>query len=141
LVYKANWNRRVKTEIVVKKGFQAVLTLDGVNGFSRVLVCLDANHTHDHVLAELDAYAPLISKGSYCIVFDTLIEDLPVDTFPDRPWNPGNNPKTAVYAYLEKLKKEDCRGADSQQLRFEIDEIMEEKLGLNVTPSGFLMRL
>jgi len=117
------------------------LTLDGVNGFSRVLVCLDANHTHDHVLAELDAYAPLISKGSYCIVFDTLIEDLPVDTFPDRPWNPGNNPKTAVYAYLEKLKKEDCRGADSQQLRFEIDEIMEEKLGLNVTPSGFLMRL
>ncbi|MGE0430596.1 MAG: cephalosporin hydroxylase family protein, partial [Hydrogenophaga sp.] len=64
---------------------------------SRVLVCLDSNHTHDHVLAELEAYAPLVSAGSYCVVFDTIIEDMPADMFPDRPWGPGNNPKTAVH--------------------------------------------
>ena len=69
--------------------------------YSRVLVCLDSNHTHDHVLAELDAYAPLTSRGSYCVVFDTIIEDLPKDMFPDRPWGPGNNPKTAVREYLK----------------------------------------
>ena len=61
--------------------------------YSRVLVCLDSNHTHDHVLAELEAYAPLTSIGSYCVVFDTVIEDMPKEMFPDRPWGPGNNPK------------------------------------------------
>ena len=107
-------------------------------GFTRILLCLDSNHTHDHVLAELDAYAPLVSKGSYCIVFDTLVEDLPADTFPDRPWSPGDNPKTAVHAYL---KKKNLRGADGQPLHFEIDRVIEEKLLLNVTPDGFLRRL
>ena len=67
----------------------------------RVLVCLASNHTHDHVLAELEAYAPLTTVGSYCVVFDTLIEDMPADMFPDRPWGPGNNPKTAVHEYLK----------------------------------------
>ena len=67
----------------------------------RVLVCLDSNHTHEHVLAELEAYAPLTTVGSYCVVFDTLIEDMPADMFPDRPWGPGNNPKTAVHEYLK----------------------------------------
>ena len=46
-------------------------------GKKRVLVCLDSNHTHDHVLAELEAYAPLTTVGSYCVVFDTIVEDLP----------------------------------------------------------------
>ena len=69
--------------------------------YSRVLVCLDSNHTHDHVFAELEAYAPLTSKDSYCVVFDTIIEDMPADMFPDRPWSPGNNPKTAVWEYLK----------------------------------------
>jgi cephalosporin hydroxylase len=64
--------------------------------YSRVLVCLDSNHTHEHVLAELEAYAPLTSVDSYCVVFDTVVEDMPADMFPDRPWGPGNNPKTAV---------------------------------------------
>src|SRR3546814_2388103 len=62
----------------------------------RALVILDSNHTHDHVLAELEAYAPLTSPGSYCIVFDTVVEDLPDTMFPDRPWGKGNNPKTAT---------------------------------------------
>src|SRR3989338_1710225 len=68
----------------------------------QVLVCLDSNHIHDHVLMELEAYAPLTSVGSYCVVFDTFIEDLPMNSFPDRPWNRGNNPKSAVNEYLEK---------------------------------------
>jgi cephalosporin hydroxylase len=57
------------------------------------MVCLDSNHTHVHVLEELKAYASLTTKGSYCIVFDTIIEDMPKDAFPDRPWGPGDNPK------------------------------------------------
>jgi len=68
-------------------------------GYERILVCLDSNHTHAHVLAELQAYAPLTSVGSYCVVFDTIVEDMPADMFPDRPWGPGDNPKTAVWEY------------------------------------------
>ena len=66
-----------------------------------IMVCLDSNHTHDHVLSELQAYADLTSIGSYCCVFDTIIEDFPLETYPDRPWGPGNNPKTAVYEFLK----------------------------------------
>ena len=65
-----------------------------------VLVCLDSNHTHEHVRAELNAYAGLTSVGSYCVVFDTMVEDLPAGMYPDRPWGPGNNPKTAARAFL-----------------------------------------
>ncbi len=66
----------------------------------RVLVLLDSNHTHEHVLAELHAYAPLVSPGSCCVVFDTIIEDMRADTYPDRPWGHGDNPKSAVREYL-----------------------------------------
>lgn len=94
-----------------------------------ILVCLDSNHTHDHVLAELEAYAPLASKGSYCVVFDTIIEDLPDDTFPDRPWGVGDNPKTAVYEYLKTHPE------------FEIDKAINHKLLISVAPDGFLRRI
>lgn len=97
--------------------------------YQRVLVCLDSNHTHDHVLAELKAYAPLTSVGSYCVVFDTIIEDLPKETFPDRPWGPGNNPKTAVWEYL-KMHPE-----------LEIDKSIDHKLLISVVPDGFLKRI
>ena len=110
-------------------------------GFSAVLVCLDSSHTHDHVLAELGAYAPLVSSGSYCIVFDTVVEDLPDDTFPGRPWRRGNSPKTAVHTYLENLQREEVRAADGQRLCFEIDGSFEAKLLLNATPDGYLKRL
>ncbi|MGB4058428.1 MAG: cephalosporin hydroxylase family protein [Alphaproteobacteria bacterium] len=103
--------------------------------YERVLVCLDSHHIHDHVLAELEIYAPLVTRGSYCIVFDTIVEDIPDDVFPDRPWCHGNNPKTAVHAYLEKIKK------DEDGARFEIDREFESKLLLNATPDGFLRRL
>jgi len=102
---------------------------DAAMGRERVLVCLDSNHTHAHVLAELEAYAPLASVGSYCVVFDTIIEDLPADMFPDRPWGPGDNPMTAVREYLESHPE------------FEIDPRMEDKLLVTVAPGGYLQRI
>lgn len=110
-------------------------------GYSRILVCLDSNHTHDHVLAELEAYAPLVSKGSYCLAYDTIIEDLPEGIFPDRPWTHGNNSKTAVHAYLEKLKSGTVKGADGQALHFQIDRNVEDKLLLSCMPDGVLKRI
>jgi cephalosporin hydroxylase len=109
-------------------------------GYSRVLVCLDSNHTHEHVLAELEAYAPLISKGSYCVVFDTIVEDLPEGMFPDRPWGKGNNPKTAVLEYLRRLKEEGRKATDGAPLVFEIDKSIEDKLLITVAPEGYLKR-
>ena len=99
------------------------------DGKQRILVCLDSNHTHDHVLAELEAYAPLTSVGSYCVVFDTIIEDMPAEMFPDRPWGPGNNPKTAVWEYLKTHPE------------FEIDKEMDHKLLISVAPDGYLKRV
>lgn len=113
---------------------------DIASGFKKVLVCLDSNHTHDHVLEELNLYAGLVSKGSYCIVFDTIVEDLPADTFPDRPWAPGNSPKSALYAYLKKLKQSQITGSDGMPLNFEIDTEINNKLLLSVAPDGFLKR-
>ena len=98
-------------------------------GKQKILVCLDSNHTHDHVLAELEAYAPLTSVGSYCVVFDTLIEDLPDDMFADRPWGVGNNPKTAVWEYLKTHPE------------FEIDKSIQHKLLITVAPDGYLKRV
>ncbi|MGP8281877.1 MAG: cephalosporin hydroxylase family protein [Desulfomonilaceae bacterium] len=95
----------------------------------RIMVLLDSNHTHEHVLAELNAYAPLTSVGSYCVVFDTIVEDMPADFFPDRPWGPGNNPKTAVREYLKNHPE------------FEIDKNIEHKLLITVAPDGYLKRL
>lgn len=97
--------------------------------YQRVMVFLDSNHTHDHVLAELEAYAPLTSVGSYCVTFDTIIEDMPADMFPDRPWGPGNNPKTAVWEYLKTHSE------------FEIDESIPQKLLITVAPDGYLKRM
>lgn len=96
---------------------------------SRVLVCLDSNHTHAHVLAELQAYAPLTSVGSYCVVFDTIVEDMPAEMFPDRPWGPGDNPKTAVWEYLKTHPE------------FEIDKSIQHKLLITVAPDGYLKRV
>ena len=109
--------------------------------YSRVLVCLDSMHTHDHVLAELEAYAPLVSTGSYCIVFDTIIEDLPPDSFPDRPWGKGNNPKTAVWEYLRLLEDEGRTASDGHPIHFEMDKNIDQKLLITVAPAGYLKRI
>jgi cephalosporin hydroxylase len=109
--------------------------------YQRILVILDSNHTHDHVLAELEAYAPLTSRGSYCVAFDTVVEDLPDSMFPDRPWCKGNNPKTAVWEYLRRLKEEGRLGADSAPLAFKVDQALENKLLITVAPDGYLKRI
>lgn len=97
--------------------------------YSRVLVCLDSNHTHDHVLAELEAYAELTSVDSYCVVFDTFVEDMPKGFFKDRPWDISNNPKTAVWEYLKKHPE------------FEVDRGIQNKLLITVAPDGYLKRV
>lgn len=97
-------------------------------GKQQIMLVLDSNHTHDHVLAELEAYAPLVTKGSYCVVFDTVVEDMPKGSFPDRPWDVGNNPKTAVWEYLKNHDE------------FEIDKRIQHKLLITVAPDGFLKR-
>jgi cephalosporin hydroxylase len=99
---------------------------DLIKDHSRVMVILDSNHTHDHVMQELQLYSPVVTKGSYLVVFDTIIEDLPADFCPDRPWGKGNNPKTAV---LEFLKTND---------RFVIDRNPETKALITMAPGGYL---
>jgi cephalosporin hydroxylase len=94
-----------------------------------ILIALDSNHTHKHVLKELKAYAPLTSIGSYCVVFDTAIEDLPPNIFSEKPWGPGNSPKTAVYEYLKDHSE------------FEIDKNIQNKLLITVAPEGYLKRI
>ena len=105
-------------------------TIDLINSisksFNKILVCLDSNHTHDHVLKELRRYSPFVSKGSYLIVFDTIIEDMPSDHFPDRPWGKTNNPKTAVQEFL------------NENDRFEVDKEIFQKLLISANPDGFL---
>jgi len=96
---------------------------------SNILVCLDSNHTHEHVLAELEAYAPLTGVGNYCVVFDTVVEDLPGQMWTDRPWGPGNNPKTAVWKYLETHPE------------FQIDQRVHQQLLITVAPDGYLVRV
>lgn len=98
-------------------------------GKERVLVVLDSNHTHEHALQELEVYAPMVSVGSYCVVFDTLIEDMPENAYPDRPWGPGNNPKTAVWQYIKDHPE------------FEIDKAIQNKLLISVAPDGYLKRV
>ena len=97
--------------------------------YNRIMVCLDSNHTHRHVLQELNAYASLTSKDCYCVVFDTVIEDMPPDAFPDRPWGAGNNPKTAVWEFLKSHPE------------FEIDKSIHDKLQITVAPDGYLRRV
>jgi cephalosporin hydroxylase len=98
-------------------------------GRGPTLVYLDSNHTHEHVLAELSAYAPLVTLNSYCVVFDTGIEDVGADMFPDRPWGPGNNPKTAVWEFLKSHPE------------FEIERDIPHKLQITVAPDGYLRRV
>ncbi len=98
-------------------------------GKNTVMVCLDSNHTHEHVLKELEAYADLTSKNSYCVVFDTIVEDLPAGFYPDRPWDVGDNPKTAIFEFLETNDN------------FIINDEIDNKLLISVAPSGYLKRV
>jgi len=97
-------------------------------GKANILVFLDSNHTHEHVLQELKIYSQFVSKDSYIVIFDTFIEDLPEELMGDRPWGKGNNPKTAVWKFLE------------HNSAFSIDENIENKLMITSAPNGFLKR-
>ena len=92
----------------------------------RVLLVLDSNHTHDHVLQELELYTPLVPKGSYAVVFDTVIEEMPAEFYGDRPWHPGNSPQSAVREFLVRNK------------RFVVDDSIDAKLLISVAPGGYL---
>ena len=97
--------------------------------YNNVMVILDSNHEHHHVLEELNLYSELVTVGQYCIVFDTVIENLPDDFFPDRPWSVGNNPKTAVDEFLIKNKN------------FEVDKRFDDKLLISAAPDGYLKKI
>jgi len=94
-----------------------------------ILIFLDSNHTHDHVLSELNAYANLVSRGSYCVVFDSVIQDLPNETSANRSWGVGDNPKTAIWEFLKSNSD------------FEIDKDIEDKLLITVAPDGYLKKV
>jgi cephalosporin hydroxylase len=94
-----------------------------------ILVSLDSNHTHAHVLEELQLYSPFVSTGSYLVIFDTIVEDMPDNYLPGRPWGKGNNPKTAVYEFLKK------------NTNFIIDKEIDNKLLISVAPEGYLKRI
>jgi cephalosporin hydroxylase len=105
------------------------LVHERAKGKAPVVVVLDSNHTHDHVLAELRAYSGLVPRGSYVVVMDTAIEDLPKEAFADRPWGPGNSPRSAVRAFL------------AENDRFAVDEDIDAKLLISVAPGGYLRRV
>jgi cephalosporin hydroxylase len=109
-------------------------TVRKVHAFAKdkkcIMVILDSNHTHEHVIQELEAYSGLVTKGSYLVVFDTAVEDAPEDfEWGSRPWRKGNNPKTAVWHFLKTHDE------------FEIDASIHNKLLITVAPDGYLKRV
>ena len=98
-------------------------------GKKTVMVCLDSNHTHAHVLKELELYAPFVTVGSYLVAFDTIVEDLPADLYTDRPWSVGDNPKTAVHEFLKANDD------------FVINKEIDNKLLVSVAPDGYMKRI
>ncbi|MDF2188768.1 cephalosporin hydroxylase family protein [Paraflavitalea sp. CAU 1676] len=99
-------------------------------GKTKIMVCLDSNHTHDHVLRELQLYAPFVTPDSYLIVFDTIVEHLPEGYLgQQRPWGVANNPQTAVEEFLKTNDQ------------FKVDNSIDNKLLISVAPGGYLKRI
>jgi len=123
----------LKTEVTLLKGSSTNLDIIAqVNSIieedDRVMVILDSNHTHEHVLDELRAYGPMVSPGQYCIVSDTIVENIPEQSHRPRPWGHGNNPMTAVRQYLSEFDG------------FRPDADVDRKLVMSFNPSGYLER-
>ncbi len=97
-----------------------------LGGSRKVLVVLDSYHTHDHVLAELRAFSSLVEKGQYIVCSDTIVEYIPEQSHRVREWGPGNNPATAIKAFLAETD------------RFEVDEKIDHRLLFSCHPGGYL---
>ena len=87
-----------------------------------VMVVLDSDHARDHVLAELEAYSPLVTKGSYLVVEDTNLNGHPVEA----DYGPG--PMEAVETFVERHRE------------FVHDAAMDKFL-LSFNPHGYLRRM
>ena len=94
-----------------------------------VIVVLDLTHTHQHVLRELQCYAPLATPGNYVVVMDTIMEYLPEPMFAGKPYGKGNNPATAVSEFL------------ADNIGFQVDEEVEDRVIMTLSPGGFLKRV
>ena len=93
---------------------------------SNILLVLDSNHTHDHVLAELKLWSPLLQKGNFIIVSDTIVEVIPEQKHRPRPWGPGNNPMTGMQEFLESNG------------RFTSSNAYSDRAIVSFNPSGYL---
>lgn len=99
-------------------------------GRKRVMVFLDSLHSHAHVAAELELYAPLVSVGSYLVLPDTFIEYFPKGYYSaNRPWDVGDNPMTAMRDFLKGNNE------------FEIDRQLCDKLMITEAFDGYLRRV
>ena len=132
-----------KNEIESHKMFKRIKMIEGssidpeiikrvekiAEGKKTIMVLLDSNHTHEHVLQELNLYSKFVTLNSYMVCFDTIVEDMPEGYLPGRNWGVGNNPKTAVYEFLNGNNN------------FEIDKSVDNKLLISVAPHGYLKRI
>jgi cephalosporin hydroxylase len=79
-------------------------TIDQVKNMIRpgesVLVLLDSNHSKAHVLAELNAYSPLVTIGSYIIATDGIMQDLVGSPNAHDSWK-WDNPQQAAQEFAE----------------------------------------
>lgn len=112
-----------------------------VRNARRIMVCLDSNHTHAHVLKELELYTPFVSPGLYCVVFDTIIDLMPDGYFSDRPWNQGNSPGSAIQQFLRQLEQTQTLGEDQIPLKLQIDTRIDQQLLISACRGGYLKRL
>ena len=96
--------------------------------YKTIMVCLDSNHTHEHVLSELNAYNQFVTSGNYLVVFDSILEFMDDELSAHRPWGKGNNPYTAIHEFLRSNQD------------FEIDQQIDNKLQVSVAPNGYLIR-
>ena len=107
----------------------------------KIMVVLDSNHTHEHVLQELELYGPITTKGCYCVVLDTVINDLNDSFFQEKSWGNSNNPKTAVIEFLKRIEGNKNHEKENIKVDFEVDHQMTDSLMLTVAPNGFLKRI
>jgi cephalosporin hydroxylase len=132
-----------RTAIMNSRGSELVTLIEGssvsqdifkqVNAIiprnAKVLLILDSHHTHDHVMKELELWSPLVTKGNYLVVCDTIVEfiDAPADRV--RAWSKGNNPFTATTDFL------------SSNIRFSTENEFNKKTLTSFHPHGFLLAI